>query len=195
MTKHVVKNLHMSHVGIHVHDMDKELKFYTEVMGFHQMDFGTIYHPSLGESTVAFLSRDPAEHHQLALFSGRPETVNFNVVQQISMNAGSLQNVRDIASYALKNGASQPMPMSHGHTISCYILDPEGNRLEIYFDLDWYAPQPYVTFIPDFFDVEEKELIARVYAEASQKKGFVEPKAKYTKMMEEAMGIKSEETK
>ncbi|KAJ3341136.1 hypothetical protein HDU93_005545 [Gonapodya sp. JEL0774] len=182
-------NIELSHLGLHVTDMDKQLKFYTEVMGFYVMDYGVVGHPTLGENKVAFLSRDPKEHHQLALFDKRPEDVNFNVIQQISFSCGSVEGVKEAASLALKNGASQPMPMSHGHTISCYLMDPEGNRLELYSDQDWYVPQPYVTFIPDFFDVDPEELRKRVYDEASKKPGFVPTRAEYHEIMRKKMGL------
>lgn len=33
-------------------------------------------------------------------------------------------------------------PVTHGNAISVYFRDPEGNRLELFFDTPWYCEQP-----------------------------------------------------
>src|SRR5215470_6649869 len=82
-----------SHFGINVVDIKRMEEFYTRVMGFTVTDRGT----TLGLDLV-FLSRDPAEHHQIVLATGRPRelppnTVNTMfgpVVNQISFRMGTL---------------------------------------------------------------------------------------------------------
>jgi catechol-2,3-dioxygenase len=33
-------------------------------------------------------------------------------------------------------------PVTHGNAISIYFRDPEGNRVELFFDTPWYCAQP-----------------------------------------------------
>ena len=52
-----------SHFGIHVTDLPLMEEFYTRVIGLVVTDRG----PLRDGSTLAFLSRDPDEHHQMVL--------------------------------------------------------------------------------------------------------------------------------
>ena len=62
-------SLAFTHVGIHVTDMDRMVDFYSRVVGFAVSDRG----PRLtGGGEIAFMTRDPREHHQLVLATGRP---------------------------------------------------------------------------------------------------------------------------
>ena len=66
----------LSHFGIHVTDLDRMAGFYTRVLGLLVMDRGTLE----GGNELCFLSRDPDQHHQLVLVSGRPREATYNVV-------------------------------------------------------------------------------------------------------------------
>ena len=57
-----------SHFGIHVTDLPRMVDFYTGVLGLLVSDRGTLE----DGPTLAFLSRDPNQHHQVALVTGRP---------------------------------------------------------------------------------------------------------------------------
>ena len=57
-----------SHFGIHVTDPARMEAFYTRVLGLLVADRGDLP----GGATLVFLSRDPDEHHQMVLVSGRP---------------------------------------------------------------------------------------------------------------------------
>ena len=81
--------LEFSHVGFFFTDMDKMRDFYNRVLGFPITDNGL-----LGTQRLTFLSRDPKEHHQVVLVEGRPGTLTFNVINQISFRANSLADLR-----------------------------------------------------------------------------------------------------
>jgi catechol 2,3-dioxygenase len=77
--------LSFSHMGFYVRDLAHMARFYTEVMGFFVTDRGL-----LGAAQLVFLSRDPSEHHQIVLASGRPNDLSFNVINQISLRVPDL---------------------------------------------------------------------------------------------------------
>ena len=59
----------LAHVGYYVRDLDKMVAFYKRVFGLVVTDQGVSTRP--GSPTMAFLSRNPDEHHQIALATGR----------------------------------------------------------------------------------------------------------------------------
>ena len=127
-----------SHMGFCVRDLPRMARFYKEVLGFTQTDSG-----DLGAVQLVFLSRDPSEHHQLVLASGRPADLSFNVINQISFRVPDLATLRAFLARALTDGgASDVQPVTHGNAISVYLRDPEGNRLELFMDTPWYCEQP-----------------------------------------------------
>ena len=85
---------------------------------------------------------DPTEHHQLVLASGRPEQIGFNVINQISFRVNNLSDLRALHQSMQEHGATDVQPVTHGNAVSIYFRDPEGNRLEVFFDTPWYVDQP-----------------------------------------------------
>ena len=129
--------LEFSHVGIFVTDLDGMRDFYTRVLGFQVTDVG-----DLGAIQLVFLSRDPREHHQIVLATGRPAELSFNVVNQISLRAGSLADLRSFYRILSGENAAELVAVTHGIAWSIYCKDPEGNRIEIFVDSPWYIAQP-----------------------------------------------------
>lgn len=130
-----------THAGIYVKDIKRMVDFYTRVVGFAVSDRG----PRLqGGGEIAFMTRDPGEHHQFVLATGRPDDLPFSVVNQLSFLVDSLATLkalyRDIKS---EPGVEDLGPVSHGNAISIYFLDPEKNRIEFYLHTPWHVPQPH----------------------------------------------------
>ncbi len=154
MTSSLAGDLAFSHFGFFVHNLEAMAHFYKEALRFTQTDSGV-----LGPTKIVFLSRDPKEHHQIVLMAGRPDPLVFNVINQISFRVPDLQALRKYHSRVLKHGATDMHPVTHGNAISIYFRDPEGNRLEIFMDTDWYCDQPLREPI-DLADTDE-EIIAQ----------------------------------
>ena len=133
-----VPNLSFSHFGINVTDLDKMVDFYTRVLGLTVTDRGPI-----GGLELAFLSRDPMEHHQMVLASGRPRDVSFTTINQLSFRLPSLDDLRAARAALLAEGIADLRVVSHGNAWSVYFLDPEGNRIEFFVDAPFYTPQPF----------------------------------------------------
>ena len=134
-----------SHMGISVMSMKEMRDFYTQVLGFFVTDEGV-----LGPMEVTFLSRDPAEHHQIVLATGRPKGLPENMfnpafgpsINQISFRVGSLDDMRAINRRLEQAGLTGFFNANHGNAWSTYAKDPEGNTIEFFIDTDWYVPQP-----------------------------------------------------
>ena len=131
-------SLTLSHVGIFVTDINRMVDFYTRFLGFAVSDRGP--NPA-GE--IVFLTRDPREHHQLVMASGRPAELQYNVINQISLRVDSLDTLRELY-VGLKDEPVEILgPISHGNALSVYFRDPEKNRVELLIDTPWYVPQPH----------------------------------------------------
>ncbi len=136
----------LSHFGIHVTDLARMEDFYTRGIGLLVSDRGALP----GGPTLVFLSRDPDEHHQLVLVSGRPPGVDYNVVNQISFKLPTLGDLKAMHARMREEGIKQFRIVTHGNAWSVYFPDPEGNRVELFVDTPWHTPQPYA----EPFDIE-----------------------------------------
>jgi catechol 2,3-dioxygenase-like lactoylglutathione lyase family enzyme len=128
----------LSHIGLFVNDMDRMREFYTRLLGFKVMDAGDLKNGR----RLTFLSKDPKDHHQIVLVTGR-EPGTRSTVNQITYRVASLKEVRAMYELALANHAEGVDPVDHGNAWSVYFLDPEGNRLEFFCDTPWYVAQPH----------------------------------------------------
>jgi catechol 2,3-dioxygenase len=145
--------LSFSHFGIYVTDLAVMAHFYKRALLFTQTDEG-----NLGTTQLVFLSRDPSEHHQLILATGRPNNLTFNPINQISFRVPNLSNLRSFHDRLLAQGATDMQPATHGNAISIYCRDPEGNRLEIFIDTPWYCDQPLREAFS--FEATDEEILA-----------------------------------
>ena len=130
--------LSFSHIGIFVHDLPRMQDFYTRVLGFPITDRG-----DLNGRKLIFMSRDPIEHHQIVLCEGRPADLGFNVVNQISLRARALDDLRTLYAALEAEKAAELVAITHGIAWSVYCHDPEGNRIELFVDSPWYVDQPH----------------------------------------------------
>lgn len=177
--------LQFSHVGFFVTDLEQQLAFYSEVLELTLTDRGILEGPH-GPMQLAFLSRDPDEHHQVVLISGRPVDVPFNVINQISFKADSLQTLIQFHRRLEQSQAREILPVTHGNALSVYCRDPEGNRLELYVDTPWYVSQPCRVAAP--FDLPEDELLAWAERHARTLPGF-RPRSQWRQDMARKMGL------
>lgn len=177
--------LSFSHFGMFVTDVPKLEDFYTRVLEFTVTDRGQLPGPN-GSMDLVFLSRDPDEHHQIVLISGRPADMAFNPINQISLKADSLDTLRDLQKRLIDYGLKDISPVTHGNAVSLYVPDPEGNRLELYMDLPWYVLQPMR--VPVDFSLDNDALMAWLEQHARSLPGF-KPRAQWRQEMAERMGL------
>jgi catechol 2,3-dioxygenase-like lactoylglutathione lyase family enzyme len=118
----------LSHVVLYVNDLDKMVAFYRDVLGLVK------YREH--EGRMVFLTSDPdAEDHELALTKGREGEAK--LIAHIAWKVDTPAEVKEFYEKFKSRGVPIDHCVSHayevmGNTVSCYFLDPEGNRLEIY---------------------------------------------------------------
>ena len=166
-------NLVFSHFGITVRDMDTMERFYKDVLGFVESDRG-----HAANLLLVFLTRDPMEHHQIVLSTGRPENIPENTlnpfvgpcIHHISFRMSSLADLRDILRRLAAGGATGIHPGNHGVMWAIYAHDPEGNTLEFYVNTEWYIEQPFL--IPLDFSMSDAEIVASTLDLCERSPGF-----------------------
>ena len=170
-----------SHMGFYVKDLARMTQFYTQVMGFTQTDQG-----DLGPVQLVFLSRDPSEHHQVVLATGRPENLNFNLINQLSFRVRDVATLRSVRDHALQTeGVHDMQCATHGNAVSIYFRDPEGNRIEVFLDTPWYCEQPLREVID--LDQPDEAIMARAEAIAQSRPKF-QSRASWQAEMARRMG-------
>jgi catechol 2,3-dioxygenase-like lactoylglutathione lyase family enzyme len=160
-------SLAFSHVGIHVTDIERMVGFYTRVLRFVVSDRGT----SSQGGEIVFMTRDPAEHHQFVIASGRPTDLPYNLINQISFRVDSLQTLRELHEELQREpGVQVHPPITHGNALSVYFLDPEGNRVEFLIDTPWHVPQPFR--VPVDLSLPDDQLWASIEKRVRATPGF-----------------------
>jgi len=164
-----VPSLAFSHMGIFVADVARMEDFYIRLLGFTVTDRGDLETPR-GKVFLVFLSRDPKEHHQIVLASGRPGELGFNPINQISFRTADFAGLREMHRRLQAEGVAELSPVSHGNALSVYFRDPEGNRIELFIDTPWYVTQPLR--VPMDMSLPDAELWAWAEAQARKLPGF-----------------------
>jgi catechol 2,3-dioxygenase len=124
----------LGHVVIQVRDLERSMKFYTEVLNFRVSDRnpeGAVFLTSVGD------------HHTVALFPSAgeaAETASKGAVRlhHFAMEVGSIDELFEIRSYLQQRGVPIVFEGRHrfgGHT-SIEFLDPDGYQLELFCDMD-----------------------------------------------------------
>jgi len=173
-----------SHMGFYVRDIARMSRFYRDVMCFFQTDRGL-----LGTVELAFFSRDPSEHHQIVLATGRPADLAFSVINQISLRVPDLATLREVRNRAnAEPDVTDMVTATHGNAVSIYFRDPEGNRLEVFMDMPWYCEQPLRE--PIDLDQSDEAVMAAAEALARSRPKF-RSRAQWMSEMEQLMGYKA----
>ena len=149
----------IGHVGIYCDDIERMLDFYTRVLGFKITD-------QRPEGGFYFLSTRPeVEHHMVLLRPGGRG--DGKVMQQLSFHTGSLAEVREYTRRLRADGAHVIETITHGNAVSVYFYDPEGNRLEIYWDTGVWIQQPFKEDID--LEADDEGVMAQVRAHLEAK--------------------------
>ncbi len=125
----------LGHLVLYVRDVERSAAFYRDVLGFRQIADGG----SLGAPIAAFSS--PRTHHELLLIEVGPHAAPVPAGRRVGMYHFGLK-IGDSddqlrAAVATLRAHQVPMVGATDHTVthSLYILDPDGNEIELYIDV------------------------------------------------------------
>lgn len=135
----------LGHVVLMVNDLQRSLRFYTQVLGFKVSD---VYPASMVPGSMVFL-RFNADHHGVALVgrgkhagSGAEEPRDMH---HMAFEVATLDEVLRARDHLERHGVAIDFEGRRraGAQIAVEFRDPDGHRLEIYWGLDqvaWHGP-------------------------------------------------------
>ena len=146
----------LSHVGVFVRDLETMTRFYKDIVRLEES------HRNEGRNV--FLSSDKRrEDHEVVLVTGREG--EGGTIQQLSFRVDSVDDVLRYYQSFKKAGVSISSTVSHGAGVSCYFLDPEGNRLEVFADVEVEGGRGYAG--PLDLEQSADQLVAKIRSESS----------------------------
>lgn len=123
----------IGHVNLRVADEEVSKRFYTEVLGFrvaeHDLEHGGVF-TTLGED---FHTLDFAQHPDPDS-AQKPQRGQIGLVH-IAFQVQSHDALRDAYIHLLEHGVDIHHATNHLNQRSIYFSDPDGNGLEIYYEL------------------------------------------------------------
>lgn len=125
----------LGHVVFYVRDLERSVHFYRDVLGFREIG-------NMGGMAAGFVSASGRTHHELLLIevgqdAPRAPTGRRAGFYHVGLKVGdSLDELRSAKEELERNGV--PIVGMSDHTVSksLYILDPDGNEIELYVDAD-----------------------------------------------------------
>ncbi len=119
----------VAHVILNVRDPRASARWYCEVLGMEQMSFNP-------EFEVAFLSFGTQDHDIGLARVPDGEPVGSPGVSHVALALeGDEDDLRDMYSRVVAAGGKIDFVADHGITKSFYFFDPDGNRLEIFYQV------------------------------------------------------------
>jgi catechol-2,3-dioxygenase len=124
----------LGHAVLYVRDLDRSRHFYRDVLGFHEIDGGPP-----GIPAAAFSSG--RTHHELLLIEVGPDATPIPSGPRVGMYhlgfkiGDTDDDLRAAVAVLEREGVTVVGATDHTVTHSLYILDPDGNELELYIDV------------------------------------------------------------
>ncbi len=137
----------LDHVNIFVRNAERSHRWYVDVLALHTQD--TFTSPETGRLRAAFLSTDPDHAHDIALFEVGEDAAGQQKGQVgLSHVAWRMASLDDFGTMyqRLKDKGIAPRVVDHTVSIGAYFSDPDGNGLEVYYELprsQWKQDRPF----------------------------------------------------
>jgi catechol 2,3-dioxygenase len=142
-----VKPVGLDHVNIFVRNAERSHQWYTDVLGLHTQD--RFYTEETGRLKAAFLAADRDHAHDIALFEvgeAAPGQAKGQVgLNHVAWRMATLEDLKEM--YHRLEAMGVPIRVSdHTISIGIYFSDPDGNGLEVYYELprrEWNQDRPF----------------------------------------------------
>jgi catechol 2,3-dioxygenase len=146
-----LKVVELGHIVLYVRDLERSLAFYRDLLGWD-----VVFRP---EQFPAAGFRAGDTHHDLLLIEVGPDAQPIPAGRRVGMyhfgvkmgdSDAELRVVRDTL-LARPDLATVVGATDHGVTHSLYVLDPDGNEVELYVDVpgvDWNDPEIFMISRP-----------------------------------------------
>ena len=137
----------LDHVNIFVRNAERSYQWYSNVFGLHTQD--TMTSPDTGKLRAVFLSSDPGHAHDIALFEVGEDAPGQQKGQvglnHVAWRMASLDDLK-VMYHRLKEQGVETRVADHTISIGVYFSDPDGNGLEVYYELprsQWKRERPF----------------------------------------------------
>jgi len=127
----------LGHVVLWVRDLERSTKFYTEILNFRVSDVnekGMVFFTTCGDHHTVAIAQAPAD--SLPATKGTPGLHHF------AMEVAGVDELFAIRQFMREKGVTISFEgrRGAGSNIGVEFLDPDGNSLELYCDIDQIAP-------------------------------------------------------
>ena len=141
------KPVALDHVNLFVRNAERSYRWYTDIFGLHTQDIFRF--PGTDRMRAAFLSCDQDHAHDIALFEvgedAQGPQKNQVGLNHVAWRMGSLDDLKEM--YQRLHDHAVPVRVAdHMISIGVYFSDPDGNGLEVYYELprsQWNQDRPF----------------------------------------------------
>jgi catechol 2,3-dioxygenase len=129
----------IGHVVLRCQDIEKSVKFYTDILGFRVSD---VYPDSMIHGKMVFM-RCNNDHHGVALVGGVNQPSKNVEMHHMAFEVNTLDEVLRARDHLKKNKINIQFEGRRraGVQIAVEFLDPDGHWLEIFWGLDQVGPE------------------------------------------------------